>query len=750
MEIFGAALDSFRNHLTISKFSHVNIRCEHKLDSATLNELGLTSNQIDCLLDGLGSNRGKDFRLSDLQFLSPQKILSFVAGRFSSGIHLWILFENLIRFHNLNCGEKQAEYITIGQLSTILTDNSLEELHLSARTINVLRREQIFSLSALNTYSREELLKLRNMGVTSVAEIEALLRQKGLRHESKTEFHLATELPAEIPLSELDLSKRTVNALRFSQVTKLGELLKLSRDDLRDIRQLGEKSIAEIVAIQDKFRATFAVSSNPDNSFGIDQGGNLKWGKEQLSREFADSSAIYGDILGLDVNEFSLSAFDYKSRLIFSSYVQSGPVSLGELLKLLDKSLAEMEDELEIASIVKCTSVLEREVNKYIEISTSFKLSSADRKAFIEYDEENPDESVDMLELDNATVSILGLNSINHLNFLGKRTLFDLSDLLSNSLITTEAPWHALNGIRSFFNNYGAFPNNLGLVIGMVRCADDKREEVIHLFRHYLSTLGRPFSDRDALILRLRAEKQTLDQIGARVGVSRERIRQIIRQISPHADATIDYLVAEKQNPPSLDYEAPLAELIYEYGAVYLSELAKLLNIEEGEVVQSVPKHFRKFIIDKSVPSDVTSEWSRERVAAVIRKAGTYYFPLKTTDYEYLLEIGEIEGPSVPFIYNRFGSWSAMCIEAGVESAPSRRIEYVRSWSEEELLSFVQRFILSDGTTGSGNGYDGWREEQHDHVPSGVLIRKQFGKWSVARRMALEGLRLKKGKVLKK
>jgi hypothetical protein len=113
------------------------------------------------------------------------------------------------------------------------------------------------------------------------------------------------------------------------------------------------------------------------------------------------------------------------------------------------------------------------------------------------------------------------------------------------------------------------------------------------------------------------------------------------------------------------------------------------------------------------------------------------------------LEIGEISGPSVPYIYKKYDSWTEMCIIAGVEPAASMRGEYVLLWNEDELISYLQRYLLEEGSTGTASGYDEWREVQHDHVPSGVLIRNQFEKWSDAKRIALEGIRISKGKEVK-
>jgi hypothetical protein len=66
-------------------------------------------------------------------------------------------------------------------------------------------------------------------------------------------------------------------------------------------------------------------------------------------------------------------------------------------------------------------------------------------------------------------------------------------------------------------------------------------------------------------------------------------------------------------------------------------------------------------------------------------------------------------------------------------------------WSEEELLSYARRFYMEPETSGSYGSYDVWREQQSDHVPSGVLIRNVFGSWTNVKRKVLESLRIERG-----
>lgn len=58
--------------------------------------------------------------------------------------------------------------------------------------------------------------------------------------------------PDEVALEELHLPTRTINALRKAGIKTLGDLADRSEDDLLRIRNLGEKSIREILALLEK------------------------------------------------------------------------------------------------------------------------------------------------------------------------------------------------------------------------------------------------------------------------------------------------------------------------------------------------------------------------------------------------------------------------------------------------------------------------------------------------------------------
>ena len=93
--------------------------------------------------------------------------------------HLMIITDENITFDNKE--EKKEDLVdeqTL-QLRKILK-TPLEDLDLSVRAFNCLKAAKINSLSELVTYEQEDLMKFRNFGQKSLAEIEQVLGERGL------------------------------------------------------------------------------------------------------------------------------------------------------------------------------------------------------------------------------------------------------------------------------------------------------------------------------------------------------------------------------------------------------------------------------------------------------------------------------------------------------------------------------------------------------------------------------------------
>ena len=94
--------------------------------------------------------------------------------------HLMIITDENINFDTK--GEVKEDVVDENalQLRKVLK-TPLEDLDLSVRAFNCLKAAKINSLSELVQYTQEELMKFRNFGQKSLAEIEQVLHDRGLR-----------------------------------------------------------------------------------------------------------------------------------------------------------------------------------------------------------------------------------------------------------------------------------------------------------------------------------------------------------------------------------------------------------------------------------------------------------------------------------------------------------------------------------------------------------------------------------------
>ena len=146
-----------------------------------------------------------------------------------------------------------------------LLETPISEFELSVRARNCLKKMSIESLGDLLKLTETELLSYKNFGETSLQEINALLRKKGLRLGQKPEEIDTVVLeeappPAKIsvppgseallskPVSEMELSVRARRCLQRLNIDRLGDLIQHTEADLLATRNFGVTSLNEIKA----------------------------------------------------------------------------------------------------------------------------------------------------------------------------------------------------------------------------------------------------------------------------------------------------------------------------------------------------------------------------------------------------------------------------------------------------------------------------------------------------------------------
>jgi hypothetical protein len=346
--------------------------------------------------------------------------------------------------------------------------------------------------------------------------------------------------------------------------------------------------------------------------------------------------------------------------------------------------------------------------------------------------------------VDNVSTFLANLpaNSIENPNWFDSYE--EMRSQLKSRIILNDWTNALEDAIRKFYDSYHSFPNASGLVYaGFAPNGLNSKGAQAILFEYLEST--KPLScERDFEIIRARFAGETLGQIGKDVGLTGERVRQVIRNYSADLDNTIQKTLKGKSLLEESNLQIRFSELFDSFGAMTYTELSQNLNVSEQDVAHLIPDKLQKYVLDGVSQRTGSAVWIKDDVLKILALAGTYYFPLKTSDYEHLIQIGEIDGPSVQWIYTKFGNWSNACLLAGVEFPVPSRSDYKRLWSDQELVSFVVRYLTDDETTGGLRDFTLWKDRQADHVPSGALIRNTFGSWSEAIKISLLQIREEK------
>jgi hypothetical protein len=185
---------------------------------------------------------------------------------------------------------------------------------------------------------------------------------------------------------------------------------------------------------------------------------------------------------------------------------------------------------------------------------------------------------------------------------------------------------------------------------------------------------------------------------------------------------------------------------------VTLEEIANALNSPLTDVTAAArPVDWLILGADELVQPTVRIESdaivaSRDRARAALLAASLMAKPLSHQSYTALIREGRVKGPSVARIVQLFGSWTTACNEVGVTSGEPLRSNYERTWTEDDLLNYVERFLRDTTFRGASHQFDQWRAtvNHNEKVPSLGTVRNIVGgTWNDIRTQALRRMRAK-------
>ena len=250
-------------------------------------------------------------------------------------------------------------------------------------------------------------------------------------------------------------------------------------------------------------------------------------------------------------------------------------------------------------------------------------------------------------------------------------------------------------------------------------------------------------TERDREIIELAQSGFTLRQISIKYGVSSERIRKILKQ--KNALSTREIRKEKNAQVEELKAEAghALAAWVRSHMGCTMVELSLGTNIDKSECSASLPKNVAHLILKPGDLSNSNSwtgtKWTDNQILECIRKAGAHSSLLSYKTYERSIKLQGIDGPSAIRVLQRFKTWNSACQTAGVIPGQARRENYVRNWSDEEMVFWLASF-LRQADTASYDAYDQWSRNEAG-APGAQTIRNTFGPWSKCKELALLALR---------
>lgn len=165
-----------------------------------------------------------------------------------------------------------------------------------------------------------------------------------------------------------------------------------------------------------------------------------------------------------------------------------------------------------------------------------------------------------------------------------------------------------------------------------------------------------------------------------------------------------------------------LDQLLADTGPISYAEAASALGVKVRAVYRAAEKaqHADMLLRTHDAPRRWTDEKVREAIRRVTRRAGS----TSSTAYRAHRDNGD---PSLATIFDRYESWDAALVAAGIEPRNDTRGHRLQTWSDDQIVEAVRD---SGATTVSK--YAEWRAAHGGPAVETVLNR--FGGWNNVRR----------------
>lgn len=400
---------------------------------------------------------------------------------------------------------------------------------------------------------------------------------------------------------EMGFSSRTFNCLRRANIFFLSQLMALTEEQMKHFRNMGNKSICEVLTVQDKIRKEIDFDENvlmveAENHKKLNISEMLMVhkafpqiiGKEIVSLLFKNSDGIFEEDIPIENLEFSVRTNNALHHAGISTIKELAFKEVPDMLEIKNmgsKSMHELIEYLRVNTEINikgdCTDVALKKIREIVLDIIYEEKKELDSIIISRELEIALVQSKDILE--NAT------NNHNELWEIIKSNEFCERILLADNVIKSFQ--------RRFLSIFRNSKKEVGLSIleseiPKIFCPsllskklisnllnEGKIEEYRDGYRirlPYLCEWIETLSDKYKIALSLRLENKTLEECGNVLGITRERVRQIVSKTLKNKPKLREDDYSYWYSEYSLDYESMQMIFNIDYKTfIYLSIVYK-------------------------------------------------------------------------------------------------------------------------------------------------------------------------------
>jgi len=234
-------------------------------------------------------------------------------------------------------------------------------------------------------------------------------------------------------------------------------------------------------------------------------------------------------------------------------------------------------------------------------------------------------------------------------------------------------------------------------------------------------------------IMQMRALRErgwSLDEIALRFGVSRERVRQILRA---HGAPDPELVADARRRRTAQLAESRVDELLALWRAgAETGSAASSLGLQAAACKSTIARFATE--VDKAARQASLSgargaqTYSDRDILVALRAvaAGLGRVP---SAKEYALTARGLDLPSLPTVLNRMGGWSSAIQAAGMTPVAPHTSSRTRRWTDSACWDALRRVVDELGQIPTVLSYERHAAGRPD-LPSSATVRNRLGRWS--------------------